>query len=102
MCNRVDRSRLIWLPPDARELEISDVKETPMRSSGDWPVKNMFAPAALYMGNPSLAASALPRALRVVAIIARAPRFCVEEIADDLILRSQGGLRGYVRDVELN
>ena len=73
-----------------------------MRNSGTWSVKDLAAPAAFYMGDRSLMACALPRELRVAAIIARAPRFSIEEIIDDLTLRTQGGLRGHVRDDELN
>ena len=59
------------------------------------------ARAAFFPGDP-LPQTALPRELRIAAIISAAPRFPMEDVADDLILKMQGGLRGFVRDEELN
>jgi hypothetical protein len=63
--------------------------------------QDRLARAAFYLGDPRSHA-ALPRELRIAAIIDAAPRFPMEDVAEDLILKMQGGLRGHVRDVELN
>lgn len=73
-----------------------------MRDSGNWTRNERPAPAAFHAGKPQANAAALPREMRIAALIANAPQFPMEEIADDLMLKMQGGLRGFVRDVELN
>lgn len=73
-----------------------------MRDSGNWTRNEPPAHAAFYADDPGVSAAALPREMRVAALIANAPQFPMEEIADDLMLKMQGGLRGFVRDVELN
>ncbi len=59
------------------------------------------APADIGPRDPHIAA-ALPRELRIAALIANAPQFPMEDIAEELILKMQGGLRGFVRDADLN
>lgn len=58
--------------------------------------------AAFYMGAPAKVTIALPRELKLAAIISGAPQFPLAEIECDLELKFQGGLRGFVRDEELN
>lgn len=73
-----------------------------MRNSWNWAPGEQLALAAFYLGEPLVTGAGHPRDLRVAAIIENAPKFPMEEVADDLILKMQGGLRGFVRDVELN
>ena len=42
------------------------------------------------------------RDLKIAAIIQGAPQFSTDEIEEDLILITQGGVRGFVRDEDLN
>ncbi|HUJ02842.1 MAG TPA: hypothetical protein VLW75_04325 [Rhizomicrobium sp.] len=70
-----------------------------MRDTGDGPERN--APAAFLLCDPQQLPM-LPRELRIAAIVESAPRFPMEEVAEDLMLKMQGGLRGYVGDRELN
>jgi hypothetical protein len=61
-----------------------------------------LARAGIYLGDPRLAALAAPGALKIVAIIACAPQFSLEEIEEDMFLASLGSIRGFVRDEDVN
>jgi len=73
-----------------------------MRDSGNWAKAEQIAHAALLPGDCRIGATRAPRGLRVASIIENAPEFPMEDVADDLMLKMQGGLRGFVRDEELN
>ena len=63
-----------------------------MRDPWDRTDKERFARAAFYYGDPGLQAGSL-RELRIAVLIAGAPVFPMEEVADVLMLKMQGGLR---------
>jgi hypothetical protein len=67
------------------------------RTRGEQPAR-----AAFFTGNRPVGATPLSREMHVAALIQSAPQFPMEEIADDLMLKMQGGLRGFVGDAELN
>jgi len=72
-----------------------------MNRSWNWTCRDGLAHAAFYLGDPA-PQTRFPREVRIAAIIEGAPKFPMEEVADDLLLKMQGGLRGHVRDEELN
>jgi len=76
-------------------------EDTSMSRSWNGDRNAHLARAAFYLGEPPRAAE-LPRDLRIAAIIEKAPRFPMEEVTDELLLKLQGGLRGYVSETELN
>ena len=73
-----------------------------MRDSWNWAKGELSAHVSLIRDEPRIGATRVCRELRVAPIIENAPEFPMEEVADDLMLKMQGGLRGFVRDEELN
>lgn len=73
-----------------------------MRDSWNWTRGEQLARAAFYLRDPLVTAASPARQMRIAALIENAPEFPMEEIADEMMLKMQGGLRGFVRDEELN